>query len=332
MSSRGMRWLAAGGALVLLVVLVGIVARNGGAQAAEGFDGYIQSGTCSAPTDDMKVELESDGDHDVEPYLAKSGSDDETVALGYYGSSEVPGFGLAAVYTDTDFSLVITDTESGDPVACGDILEPDADRFGEGGTALVQLLPVGDALVQGVAVILRTELERELDVTPTLVRIVLSSGVEVTTPPEAVDGYDGHIQGGSCESPTDELRVDLKSEDDHDVNPYLASLDDSGDPVTVAYYGAPWARGFGFPVAFTDEQFSLVLTEPETSEPVACGDILEPDDDDFAESGLALVQLLPAGDSGAQGFALIERTKLQRELDITPTRVPIVLFAPPANT
>ncbi len=65
---------------------------------------------------------------------------------------------------------------------------------------------------------------------------------------------------------------------------------------------------------------------------MACGDILEPDDDDFADAGLALVQLLPVGDTGVQGFALIERIPLQRELDVTPTRVRILLFAPPVTT
>jgi hypothetical protein len=45
-----------------------------------------------------------------------------------------------------------------------------------------------------------------------------------------------------------------------------------------------------------------------------------------------LVQLLPIGDSGVQGYALIERTGLQRELAVTPTRVRILLFAPPVTT
>ena len=54
--------------------------------------------------------------------------------------------------------------------------------------------------------------------------------------------------------------------------------------------------------------------------------------DDFADAGLALVQLLPVGDAGVQGFALIERIALQRELDITPTRVRVLLFAPPVTT
>jgi hypothetical protein len=319
-------WWTVGAALPVLVVVPMVV----GAQEADGFDAYIQSGTCAAPSDDLRVKLEADGDHDVEPYVAKS-SADETVVLGYYGSSEVPGFGFAAIYTDQDFSLVITDTDSGDPVACGDLLEPDADRFGEAGTAVVQLLPVEDSGVQGVAVIQRTQLERELVVTPTRVRIILSTGVEVTTPPQAVVGYDGYIQSGTCEAPTDTLRVQLKGRADQDVTPFLAKPDGSGEPVTVAYHGAPGAPGFGFASAYTDQSFSLVIGD-EAGDPVACGDILEPDDDDFAEAGLALVQLLPIGDSGVQGYALIERIPLQRELDVTPTRVRILLFAPPVTT
>jgi hypothetical protein len=327
MTKRWTGWVAAGSTLVALVPLAPQVV---GAQAADGFDGYIQSGTCAAPTEDLRVKLESDGDHDVEPYLAKTGSGDETVVLGFYGASEVPGFGFGAVYTDEVFSLVITDTESGDAVACGDILEPDADRFGEAGTAVVQLLPEGDSGIQGLAVIQRTQLERELDVTPTRVRVLLSDA-PVAVPTDVVDGYNGYIQSGSCESPTDRLRVNLKSEDDHDINPYRVTSDDTGDEVTVAYYGAPGVPGFGLASAYSDEEFSLVVTDVESNDPIACGDILEPDDDKFAEAGLALVQLLPVGDSGVQGYALIERTELQRELDVTPTRVRVLLFAPPVT-
>jgi hypothetical protein len=315
------------GVAMFPLVMVPVVV---GAQNEVGFDGYIQSGTCAAPTDDLRVKLESEGDHDVEPYVAKSGDDDETVVLGYYGSPEAPGFGLSAIYTDQRFSLVITDTETGDPVACGDILEPDADRFGEAGVAVVQLLPVGDSTVQGMAVIQRTQLERELDVTPTRVRILLSTGIEVAAPAEVAAGFDGYIQSGTCETPSDRLRVQLKGESDQDVTPYLAKPDGSGEPVTVAYYGAPGVPGYGLAMAYTDEVFSLVVVDSENGEPVACGDILEPDVDEFSEAGVALVQLLPVGGTGVQGYALIERIPLQRELDVTPTRVRIVLFAPPA--
>ena len=186
--------------------------------------------------------------------------------------------------------------------------------------------------VQGVAVIERAPLQRELDVTPTRVRVLLSSGGRGQHAAEPVAGFDGYIQGGTCESPGDRLRVQLKSRGDHDVEPFLAEPDGSGEPVTVAYYGAPGAPGFGLAAAYTDQVFSLVVTDTESGDPVACGDILEPDDDDFADAGLALVQLLPVGDPGVQGFALIERIALQRELDVTPTRVRILLFAPPVTT
>ena len=123
--------------------------------AAAGFEGYIQSGTCAQPTDDFKVDLESEDDaYDVEPYVAV-GADGEPVTLGYYGAPGVPGFGLAAIYTDQQFSMVITDPDTDEAVACGDILRPDADEFEEAGLALVQLLPVGSSDVQGIAAIER---------------------------------------------------------------------------------------------------------------------------------------------------------------------------------
>ncbi len=105
-----------------------------------------------------------------------------------------------------------------------------------------------------------------------------------------------------------------------------------GEPVTLAYYGADRAPGFGLAAAYTDQNFSLVITDVDTGDPVACGDILKPDADEFTEAGLALVALLPVGDSGVSGYALVERVALQRELDVTPTRVRVLLFAPPATS
>ena len=58
---------------------------------AAGFDGYIQSGTCADPSDELVVDLEGDDDaNDVEPYVAV-GEDGEPVTLGYYGAPGVPG-------------------------------------------------------------------------------------------------------------------------------------------------------------------------------------------------------------------------------------------------
>jgi hypothetical protein len=309
--------------LVGLVLLFGVPLALG--QEASGFDGHIQSGTCANPTDDVRVELESQGANDVNPYFAE-GVDQP---LAFYGGALVPGFGVAAAYTDEAFSLVVTDSESGDPVACGDILPADDDRFREAGIVLVQLLPVEGAEVYGTASIQRTPLQRELDITPTLVRILLSEGAPPSGPAEPADGYDGYIQGGACESPTDEIQIDLESELDYDVNPYLADPP-SGEPVTIAYYGAPRVPGFGLAAAYTDQEFSLVIVDDDDA-PVACGDILKADSDDFREAGMAVAQLSPVAESGVQGYAIIERTALQRELDITPTRVRILLFAPPVT-
>jgi hypothetical protein len=319
------RWLAIVVALGALVAIVPLIA---GAQEADGFDGFIQSGTCDEPTDDLRVELGGYGDHDIEPYRARTGTDDETVVLGYVGSPRVWGFGFPLIYTDRPYSLVITGADG--PVACGEILRPDEDRFGEAGLAVVQLLPVEGSTVQGFALVDRGPLQRELDVAPTRVRVLLSTEGEVTAA-EPVAGYHGYIQEGACDSPGDTLRVPLRSLGEHDVVPYLARADESTEPVTVAYYGAPPAPGFGIAAAYANEQFSLALTDTDGGGPAGCGDILEADDDVFAEAGLALVQILPAAEAGVQGFAVIERTALQRESDLIPTRVRVLLFAPPVT-
>src|SRR5207342_3671065 len=125
--------------------------------------------------------------------------------------------------------------------------------------------------------------------------------------------------GGHCDSPAADTRVDLKSEDDYDVMPFKARSADSGDPVTVASYGFAGAPGFGLATAYADQDFSLVIEDGQSGEPVGCGDILEADADEFVETGLALVQLLPAGDAGdagVQGYALVQRAGMQRELDV----------------
>ena len=327
LSKRGIRWFAAGVTLAA-AALTPIAAF---AQEEDGYDGYIQSGTCTEPTNDVRVELDGLGDHDIQPYLAKTGTGDETVVLGYYGSPRAPGFGFSVIYTDRPFSLVVTGPGDDEPVACGDLLQPDEDRFGQAGLAVVQLLPAEGSTVQGFALIDRGPLQRELDVPPTRVRVVLSVEGEPSAA-QSVAGYDGQIQDGTCDSPGDRLQVQLRSVGDHDVVPFLARADGSSESGTVAYYGAAPAPGFGLAAAYSDEQFSLAITDAEGGDPVGCGDILEPNDDAFSEAGLALVQIFPIGDAGAQGYAVIERIALQRESDVTPTRVRILLFAPPVTT
>jgi hypothetical protein len=139
------------------------------------------------------------------------------------------------------------------------------------------------------------------------------------------------IQGMACDEPVSRLRVDLKSRGDHDVRPYLAKPNGGGEPVTLAYYGAPLAPGFGLAATHTDTRFSLAITDTESGAVVGCGDILRPDDDRFVEAGLALVEVLPVGSAGVQGYAIMQRVAMQRELDVIPTRARVLLFAPPAD-
>ena len=210
----------------------------------------------------FKADLESEDDeYDVEPYVAV-GADGEPVTLGYNGAPGVPGFGLSAIYTDQQFSLVIADPDSDEAVACGDILRPDADQFEEAGVAVVQLLPVGSSDVGGVAAIQRTSLQRELDITPTQVRIVLSTE-PISVPGDVAAGYEGYVRGGHCDSEPGEIRVELESEDDYDVMPFQALSADTGDAVTVASYGLAGAPGFGLATAYADQDFSLVIEDPE---------------------------------------------------------------------
>jgi hypothetical protein len=322
-----MRYTRAPGGLAALGLLGLLLAAPAAvsAQDAEGFDGYVQSGTCAAPDDALRVNLSGGGEHDIEPYRAKGPDGD--VLLAYYGSPELPGFGLSVVYTDQRFSLVIVDT-GGEQVACGDILRPVADRFGSAGVAAVRLAPVADSGIQGVAVVQRTRLERELDVTPARVRVLLSPEGSPAPPAQLAEGYNGEFRGGTCAEPVGRMRVELRGLSDMDVVPYRATPG-SGDPVTLAYTGRPGAPGFGLAAAYTGVDFSLVITDPGGAT-VSCGDVLEPSASEFIEAGLALVQLTPAGDSGVSGYALIQRVPLQRELDVTPTRVWVVLFAPEA--
>jgi hypothetical protein len=180
-SKTGLNCMGLGIVAVLAAALT--VTGSVGAQDIPGFDGYIQSGTCAAPTDDVLIELEDDrSDYAVEPYIAKI-EGGGTVTLAYYGAPEAPGFGFSTGFTDEEvFSLVISDADTGAPVACGDILEPDDENFEEIGVALVRLLPAGDSGLEGYAIVERTETQRELVVVPTRVRILLTTSAEVTAP------------------------------------------------------------------------------------------------------------------------------------------------------
>jgi hypothetical protein len=315
-------------ALLAAAVLLGtavVGSRLVGAQEAGGLDAYVQSGTCAAPGD-VRINVTSERSHDVEPYEAEPNDGGDPIVLGYYGASTLPGFGFSVIYTDRPYSLVVED-DSGAARACGDLLEPDADRFREAGTAAVQLLPADGGTLQGIALIERTPMQREYDVVPTMVRIMLAEDtVPVTDAP--VDGYDGVIEQRRCDETEASLRTSLRSRGEHDVRPYLAEQDGAAEPAVAAYYGSAGAPGFNLAALSTDKAVALVINDTDSGDAVACGDILEPEDDDLADAGVAMVRLVPSGDSTVQGFAVVERVGRQRELDVTPTRVRVLLLAP----
>ena len=223
-------------------LLVASLVRDDDDAGAAGFDAYIQSGTCAQPSDDYVVDVESeDTAYDVEPY----------VAVGEASRSP-------SVTTAPRASRLRSRCDLHRPAVLDGDLRPRHRRRRRlrrhpparcrpvrgGGPAVVQLLPVGSSDVEGVAAIERATLERELDITPTRVRIILSTD-PVSVPDEAAAGYEGYVQGGRCESPPGEVRVELKSQDEYDVTPFKAVSADTGDPVTVASYGSPGAPGFG---------------------------------------------------------------------------------------
>lgn len=173
------RYMAAFLATAVAMAAAMLLWMHAGAQEAAGFDGFIQSGTCDAPTDDLLITLESEEDFDIAPYLAKAGDADSTITLAYYGAPEAPGFGYAAIFTDVDFSLVITAGGADDPVACGNLYEPDDDNFSEAGLAVVRLHQVSNSGIEGVAIVERSVVQRETDVITTRVRIMLLTDLTV---------------------------------------------------------------------------------------------------------------------------------------------------------
>jgi hypothetical protein len=182
--------------------------------------------------------------------------------------------------------------------------------------------------LRGVQV-MKVQVSKRRSIMIFLVAVLVTLALTNTAVAQEAAGFDGYIQSGTCAAPEteDPVRIDLEDgRQDYAVEPYLAKIEGSDGTVTIAYYGAPLAPGFSVATIYTDQAvFSLVITDPATGEPVACGDILEPDDDIYVEIGMALVQLLPVGDSGVQGYAVIERTPTERELDIISTQVRILL-------
>ena len=269
--------------------------------------------------------------YDVEPYVA-IGEDGEAVTLGYYGAPGVPGFGLAAIYTDQQFSMVIADPDSDEAVACGDILRPDADQFGEAGLAVVQLLPVGvERRRRARAPSSGPRLQRELDITPTQVRIILSTE-PVSVPDDVAAGYEGYVRADTATSPSRRDPGRARERGRLRRHAVQGPLRRHGRPRhrrllrrRPAHLASVWPP----PTPTRTSRWSSRM--PRRASRPRAATSSKPDADEFVEAGLALVQISPTGDDGVQGYAVVERVAMQRELDVTPTFVRVLLFAPPAD-
>ena len=262
-----------------------------------------------------------------------SAADGEPVTLGYNGAPGVPGFGLAAIYTDQQFSLVIAEPGSDEAVACGDILRPDADQFEEAGVAVVQLLPVGSSDVEGIAAIERASLQRELDITPTQVRIVLSTD-PVSVPSDVAAGYEGYVQGGHCDSPDGRDPGRARERGRLRRHAVRGGLRRDGRPRHRRFLrirrrtrlrSGHCLRRPGLLAG--DRGWRIGRAGRLRRHPRSgCGRV---------RGGGAGARADPAvddaGEAGVQGYAVVQRTAMERELDVTPTLFKVLLFAPPAD-
>ena len=104
----------------------------------------------------------------------------------------------------------------------------------------------------------RAQLERELDVSPARARILLTDDPEMAAPEELADAYEGYVQAGTCESPSDNLKVDLASDEDDEVTPYLA---EEGEKPRSPTTDRRSCRATGSPRPTRTWSFSLALTE-----------------------------------------------------------------------
>ena len=198
----------------------------------------------------------------------------------------------AAIYTDQEFSLVIADPDSDEAVACGDILQPDADEFEEAGRG------------RGAAAPGRVERgrrdrghravhPRSASWTSRRPRCGSSSPPNpISVPGDAAAGYRG-LRPGRAVRVARRTRSGSSSRARTTTTSCRSrpSPPTAGEPVTVASYGVrrrTWlrtGRGLHRPGLLAGHRGC------RAGEPAGCGDILEADAEEFTEAGLALVQI-----------------------------------------
>lgn len=137
--------------IVLIAVVSSCSAIPATAEDETGFDGFVQSGTCAAPSGDIHLDVETgDNDHAFQIYTAKNMERGNTDV--YFGTRAIPGFGPLTLLGDASFSMAIIDA-AGAEVACGEITVPKESAFIDQGLILIELQAINDSQVAGVAIL-----------------------------------------------------------------------------------------------------------------------------------------------------------------------------------
>lgn len=168
---------------VSLLLALGLSLPALAANHGPGFGGAIQSGTCSALTEDTILKVNSGRDElAFLPYTVET--EIESNANVYFGARSVPGFSPLTLLSGSPYSLVIHDSEA-DAVACGDIMLPEEKSFIDQGVILVQISPLPDSAValNGVA-ILRAPAASDTDEL-TIAEVILVETTTGSVAPEA---------------------------------------------------------------------------------------------------------------------------------------------------
>ncbi|MCC6705862.1 MAG: hypothetical protein IT334_13370 [Thermomicrobiales bacterium] len=132
-----------------LLILAGFAAIPGAAQESGSFNGYVQSGTCAGPTDEIRLKISTGAnDYSFNPYTVRDATGPDGI---YFGARTVPGFSQLTLLGESAYSMVITD-RAGAQVACGDIHLPDQDEYIDQGLILISLEPIDGSGVNGVAI------------------------------------------------------------------------------------------------------------------------------------------------------------------------------------
>ncbi len=318
-------------AVVVAALVVMPLAVGDDDDGAAGFDGYIQSGTCAAPSDELTIDLEGAEDApDVEPYVAV-GADGKQVTLGQYGATEAPRLQCRGDL----FQPAVLDGDHGSrqrqPSRAATSCSPMPTSSGRPAWQSCSSCQSGRAASKGS----RPSSGPASSGSWTSLRPELGSSSPPRTSPcrrKRPPATRATCRAGrarrrrTTSGPSRTARTTTTCRPSRPGPPRRPTPSRSPTTDRPASPASAWVP----PTPSRASRWSSL--DPDRTSQSRAATSCEPDDDKFTEAGLALVQLMPTGgDAGVQGYAVIDRVTMQRELDVTPTLIRIVLFAAPAT-